>query len=203
MAANKEMLFGDSKIPPKKLIKRLWKYIRPVIWPLVFSFILLLINVAVDIALPLFISSFISNIAGPNIALNTIITTAVLYIVMCVINQFILYFESMNLQRAGQKVIYELRNEIYEHVQCMSIDQFNMMPVGSIVTRVVNYTSSISDLFTSVIVNLLRNILTVVGVFGIMISLSPLLSLVLSAFAIVVLVASLIFSKIVHKLFKK
>lgn len=203
MASEKEMLFGDVKIPPKKLMKRLWKYIRPVIWPLVFSFVLLIINVVVDIYLPLLLSKFIENIASDNIALDVLITTAIVYIGMGIINQAILYVQSMNLQRAGQKVIYQMRNEIYEHVQAMSIDQFNMMPVGSIVTRVVNYTSNISDLFTSVIVNLLRNILTVLGVFVIMITLSPLLSLILLGFAFIVLVASLIFSKVVHKIFKR
>lgn len=203
MASEKEMLFGDVKIPPKKLMNRLWKYIRPVIWPLVFSFVLLIINVVVDIYLPLLLSKFIENIASNNIALDVLITTALVYIGMGIINQAILYVQSMNLQRAGQKVIYQMRNEIYEHVQAMSIDQFNMMPVGSIVTRVVNYTSNISDLFTSVIVNLLRNILTVLGVFVIMVTLSPLLSLILLGFAFIVLVASLIFSKIVHKIFKR
>lgn len=203
MALEKDLLFGDVKIPPKKLMKRLWKYIRPVLWPLIFSFTLLIINVIIDIILPLFISNFISNIAGKNIALNVIITTAILYLVMGLINQLVLYIESMNLQRAGQKVIYSMRNEIYEHVLAMSIDQFNAMPVGSIVTRVVNYTSNISDLFTTVIVNLMRNILTIVGVFVIMVTLSPMLSLILLGFAAVVLVASLIFSKIVHKIFKR
>ena len=203
MVDTKDMLFGDAKIPLKKLISRLWKYIRPVIWPLVFSFILLIVNVVADVFLPLLISKFIENIAGENIALNVIITTTILYVSLAVVNQAILYLESMNLQRAGQKVIYEMRNEIYEHVQAMSIDQFNMMPVGSIVTRVVNYTSSISDLFTNVIVNLLRNILTVISVFTIMMVLSPTLSLILLGFAIVVLIASLIFSKVVHKIFKR
>ena len=61
MASEKEMLFGDVKIPPKKLMNRLWKYIRPVIWPLVFSFVLLIINVVVDIYLPLLLSKFIEN----------------------------------------------------------------------------------------------------------------------------------------------
>ena len=113
MQDTKDMLFGDAKIPPRKLIKRLWKYIKPVLWPLVFSFVLLIINVVADVILPLLISKFIENIAGDNIALNVIITTTVLYVSLAIVNQAILYLESMNLQRAGQKVIYEMRNEIY------------------------------------------------------------------------------------------
>ena len=64
MEEKKDMLFGDAKIPPKKLIKRLWKYIRPVIWPLVFSFVLLIVNVIADIFLPLVITKFIENTTG-------------------------------------------------------------------------------------------------------------------------------------------
>ena len=50
----------------------------------------------------------------------------------------------------------------------MSQNQFSEMPVGSLVTRVASYTQSMSDLFTDVIVSVVRNVVTVVGVYAIM-----------------------------------
>ena len=71
----------------------------------------------------------------------------------------------MILQKSGQRIVYNLRMEVFEHIERMSQNQFNEMPVGSLVTRVANYTASMSDLFTDVLVNLLRNFLTVIIVF--------------------------------------
>ena len=91
---------------------------------------------------------------------------------MSVISQVMIYFESMLLQKAGQRIVYKLRMEVFEHIENMSQNQFNAMPVGSLVTRVANYTTALSDLFTNVLVLLLRNILTVIGVYAVMLFLS-------------------------------
>ena len=205
MANDKDKLFGDAKIPIGKMIKRLLGYVKPEIFSIIFSLLLIVINVIVDIILPLVISSFVENITQPlgTISLSLIIGTAITYLVLGIVNQGILFLQSMTLQKAGQRIIYSLRMEVYEHIQNMSINQFNIMPVGSLVTRVVNYTNSLSDLFTNTLVNLLRNILTIIGVLTIMIILSPRLSAVLCIFVVIIFVASLIFSKVVHKIFKK
>ena len=51
----------------------------------------------------------------------------------------------MVLQKAGQRIVYKLRMEVFEHIEHMSQNQFNEMPVGSLVTRVVSYTASCSS----------------------------------------------------------
>ena len=77
------------------------------------------------------------------------------------------------------------------------------MPVGSLVTRVANYTTSMSDLFTNVVVSLLRNALTIIGVYVIMFFLSWKLSLMLLGFVAVVFIASFIFRKIITKIWRQ
>ena len=64
----------------------------------------------------------------------------------------------MILQRIGQRIIYQLRVEVFTHIENMSLNQFNEMPVGSLVTRVANYTASMSDLFTNVLEKILKNV---------------------------------------------
>ena len=203
MSEDTEKLFGDKKIPPKEMFKRLSRYILPEWKAFALAFFLIILNVAVDVVLPLFLRVFTNVIAESNTALSYIIGLALGYLGLSVITQICIYFESMILQKTGQKIVYKLRMEVFEHIENMSQNQFNIMPVGSLVTRVANYTTALSDLFTNVIVTLLRNILMIIGVYSIMFYLSWKLSLVLTGFVVVVFIASLIFRNVVTKIFRK
>lgn len=205
MAEDNEKLFGDKKIPMKVMLKRLVHYILPEWKSFLLAFLLIIINVVLDVILPLFLKEF-TDALGKRIdstPLAFIIGLAAGYFGICVINQVLIYFESMILQKTGQRIVYKLRMEVFEHIENMSQNQFNIMPVGSLVTRVANYTTSMSDLFTNVLVSLLRNALTIVGVYGIMFYLSWKLSLLLFAFVAVVFIASFIFRKVITKIWRK
>ena len=205
MAEDNEKLFGDKKIPMKVMLKRLMPYILPEWKCFLLAFLLIIINVVLDVILPLFLKEF-TDALGKHIdstPLAFIIGLAAGYFGICVINQVLIYFESMILQKTGQRIVYKLRMEVFEHIENMSQNQFNIMPVGSLVTRVANYTTSMSDLFTNVLVSLLRNALTIIGVYGIMFYLSWKLSLLLFAFVAVVFIASFIFRKVITKIWRK
>ena len=203
MAEDNEKLFGDKKIPMNIMIKRLMRYILPEWKSFLLAFILIVLNVGVEVILPLFLKEFTDAIADYNTALSFIIGLSLGYLGICVINQVFIYFESMILQKTGQRIVYKLRMEVFEHIENMSQNQFNIMPVGSLVTRVANYTTSMSDLFTNVLVSLLRNVLTIIGVYVIMFFLSWKLSLLLFSFVVVVFIASFIFRKVITKIWKK
>ena len=203
MAEDNEKLFGDKKIPMNIMIKRLMRYILPEWKSFLLAFFLIVLNVGVEVILPLFLKEFTDAIADYNTALSFIIGLSLGYLGICVINQVFIYFESMILQKTGQRIVYKLRMEVFEHIENMSQNQFNIMPVGSLVTRVANYTTSMSDLFTNVLVSLLRNVLTIIGVYVIMFFLSWKLSLLLFGFVIVVFIASFIFRKVITKIWKK
>ena len=135
--------------------------------------------------------------------LNFIIGLAVGYILVGAVNQIVLYIESMLLQKAGQSIVATMRLQVYSHIQNLSQSQLDKMPVGSLVTRVANYTASLSDLFTEVLVKVLKNILTVAGVYGMMLYISWQLSLVMLAFIAAVAAISFIFGKIIGSIFRK
>ena len=204
MADDNEKLFGDQKIPMKIMLKRLWNYIRPEWKAFALAFLLIIINVGLDVVMPLFIRTFTDSLDPMvNKPMQFLIGLSIGYFTLSFIAQILIYFESMVLQRTGQKIVYKLRMEVFTHIENMSQNQFNMMPVGSLVTRVANYTTSMSDLFTNVLVSLLRNILTIFGVYGIMIYLSWKLSLLLFAFVVVVFIASFIFRMVITKIWRK
>ncbi len=203
MQSDVEKLKGDVHIPTKKMFKRINRYLKPEMGRFVGAMLLILVNVVLDIILPLFVSQITNNLKSEGINLEFIIGMAVAYLAIGVFNQAFLVWESMLLQKAGQSIIYTLRTEVFEHIEKLSQNQFDEMPVGSLVTRVASYTASMSDLFTNVIVNVIRNVLTVVGVYGIMLYISWQLSLVMLAFIAVVFVTSFVFRKIVRKVFTK
>ena len=203
MSDDNEKLFGDKKIPSKVMFKRIAHYVIPEWKSFAFAFLLILINVGLDIILPLFISKFTDAVADFNTPLAYILGLSFGWLGVSICSQILIYFESMILQKTGQRIVYKLRMEVFEHIEHMSQNQFNTMPVGSLVTRVANYTTSMSDLFTNVLVMLLRNILTIIGVYIIMFILSWKLSLVLLAFVLVVFIVSMIFRVVVTKLFRQ
>ena len=203
MQAELEKLKGDAHIPAKEMFKRIYRYLKPEMGKFVGAMTLILFNVVLDIILPLFVSQITNNLKSDGINVEFIVGMAVAYLAIGVFNQAFLVWESMLLQKAGQNIIYTLRNEVFSHIEQLSQNQFDEMPVGSLVTRVASYTASMSDLFTNVIVNVIKNVLTVVGVYGIMLYISWQLSLVMLAFIVVVFITSFVFRNVVKKVFTK
>ena len=197
-----EKLKGDKKIPRSVMFKRTLKYVRPE-WPsLLLASILVLVSVAVEILYPLFMQQLTNSLQTPTDKTAKIILMITLgYFGLSVILQIATYFEAMILQKAGTRVVYKLRMEVFEHILNMSQNQFNEMPVGSLVTRVVSYTSSLSELFTSIIVQLTKNILMIVGVYVMMFVISWKLSLIMLIFVVVVFAISMVFRTVIHKIF--
>ena len=198
-----EKLKGNVHIPTKVMLKRINNYLKPEIARFVGAMLLIVVNVVLDIILPLFVSRITNNLKSDGINLQFIVGMAIAYLAIGVCNQGFLVWESMLLQKAGQNIIYRLRTEVFEHIEKLSQNQFDEMPVGALVTRVASYPASMSDLFTNVIVNVIRNVLTVVGVYGIMLYISWQLSLVMLGFIVVVFITSYFFRKIVRKVFTK
>ena len=204
MAAEElDKLKGDKKIPAKIMLKRTLRYLRPEWFSFVIAGLLIIAGVATDIIFPLFLARITDNLQSPTISMRVILTFTFGYLGLGIVNQVLQYFEAMVLQKAGQRIVYRLRMEVFEHIENMSQQQFNDMPVGSLVTRVASYTASLSDLFTNIIVNLVRNVLTIVGVYTIMVIISWKLALVMLAFLVVVFIISFVFRNIIHKVFAK
>ena len=198
-----EKLKGDHKLPLGVIIKRTLKYISSEKGAFILSLLLLALNVVLDSISPLFTSRITDLLILDNINIKLIINLVILSFVIMCLNQSFLYIESIILQRSGQRIIYKLRNEIFEHIENMSLNQFNEMPVGSLVTRVTSYTASMSDLFTGVFVRILRDIATLFGVYAIMFYISPSLSFSMLGIVIIVFVISYFFSKHVKEIFRK
>ena len=206
-------LKGDHKMSLKEILSRTMQYVKPELLSFILALVLLAINVALDITLPILTGKITDSLEGfetlfGNSQLSydnyrTVLILSIVYFVIALVNMAFIYIESMLLQKAGQRIIYRLRMDVFTHIQNMSQNQFNEMPVGSLVTRVCNYTQSMSDLFTNVIVNVIKNVLYVVTVYAVMFFYSWKLSLIMAVPVVIVAISSFIFSRIVHKIFTK
>ena len=198
---NKNKLKGDHKPPLSTKLKRTYYYIKPQLWRFAIGLLLIVAQVGFDVVFPMFMKEITNELQESNPLWSYILGFGLGYLGLVIVGQITLYFESMILQKAGQTIIYNLRMEVFTHIENMSQDQFNDMPVGSLVTRVASYTANMSDLFTNTLVNLLRNVLTIVFVYIMMVVLSPTLSLWMLIFVSAVFVISFFFRNIVHKIF--
>ena len=72
------------------------------------------------------------------------------------------------LQKTGQKIIYEMRRELFEHMESLSMRFFDLTPVGKIVTRITNDVEAVNELYSNILVKLFKNVVKIVGLAAVM-----------------------------------
>lgn len=72
------------------------------------------------------------------------------------------------LQRTGQRIVYEMRRELFEHIESLSMRFFDLTPVGKIVTRVTNDVEAVNELYANILVKLFRNVVKIGGLVVVM-----------------------------------
>lgn len=169
-----------------RLMARVWRFTRPhgrlvvlslIVFPLVALLELLqpyLVKIAIDDHI------LRSDWAG----LGRI---AALFLAVLVALYALLVAQAYLTQLTGQRVMYDLRNALFAHLQRLDAPFFDRNPVGRLMTRVLNDVEAINELFTSGVVSVLGDVLTLTGVVIIMLGMNWKLALV--TFALVPLLA--------------
>lgn len=88
------------------------------------------------------------------------------------------FFQSFLLQYTGQKIIYDLRQKIFSHLEKLSLSFFDNNPVGKLVTRVTNDTETLNEMYTNVLVNLFKDVFMLIGIVIVMLSIDTKLALI-------------------------
>ncbi len=96
------------------------------------------------------------------------------------------YAQVYMLQLTGQKIVYDIRQQLFEHMERLTISFFDGNPVGRLVTRVANDTQQLHEMYTAVLVNLFKDIFMLLGIIIIMLRLNPRLALL--SFAVLPLI---------------
>ncbi len=123
-------------------------------------------------------------------ALTGIVRLAVLYAFILLVRFVFALFQVYLLQYTGQRVMYDMRREIFRHVLRLPLSFFDRTPVGRLVTRATNDVAAINEMFTSMLVNLFRDAFLVIGILVVIFQLEWRLALiVLALFPVIVLAA--------------
>lgn len=106
------------------------------------------------------------------------------------------------LQETGQKIIYEMRNQLFTHIQSLSMRFFDLTPVGKIVTRVTNDVEAVNDLYTNILVKLFKNVVKILGLAVVMLVLDVHMALISFVMVPLVVVLTIAFKRISRKTYQ-
>ena len=197
---------NDRHMSDREIIKRTWPYVKPYakkIGLVLFVMLIMIVLELLGVTLPGYVTSSLGNLvkefSDGSIRLSNMqkvfeICMAVLIVNLA--NSILLYITTMSLQRIGQSIIYDLRIMVFEHIDNMSIAQINEIPVGTLVTRVTSDTNALSDLFTNTIVQLIKNLLLLIGVIVVMYLIDWRMASIMMLFLPIIAISSLIFRKL-------
>ena len=189
---------GERNMADREIIRRLLSYAKPFRKQFALVFVVMVISIVYDVAAPLLVGKIQGIIKG-KFELPQLYRMVGVYAAVLVVSVVCTYFQSMTLQRIGQKILTKLRLDLFTHIESLSHHQLNEIPVGKLVTRVCNDTNAISMMFTNVLVTMLKNILVIAGVLAGMLMLNYALTLMVLCFVPFVVLFTVIFQKFSRK----
>ena len=197
----KEALGFDRHMEDGELIRRLLKYAVPYKKQFVLVLGIMLISIAYDLASPLIVGA-IEEMIKDDFQLGALGRWVLLYAGILIVSLICTYFQAIILQRTGQRILSALRQDLFVHIESLSHEQLNQIPVGKLVTRVTNDTNAISMMFTNILVNMAKNVFVVVGVLAAMLMLNYALTLMVLCFVPFLVLFTVIFRKFTRKVFR-
>ena len=198
----KEEMGFDRNMKDSEIIRRLAHYAKPYWKSYLLIFFVLIISIAYDIVSPRLIGSIEEMVKG-KFEMSALIRMVLIYASILLVSLVGNYIQAIQLQKTGQKILTAIREDIFVHIESLSHEQLNHIPVGKLVTRECNDTNAISMLFTNIIVNLVRNTLVIVGVFAAMLLLNYELTLMVLCFVPFIVLFTIIFRKFSRRAFRR
>ena len=162
-----------------KVVPRMLSYLKPHVKTIAICLLLVLVLTALELYRPMLtgdaIDLFIAGDYAPGEAVEerfagllfTVGKYALALLITFVCNNRMMYL----LQRMGQRIVYEMRRELFEHIESLSMRFFDLTPVGKIVTRVTNDVEAVHELYANILVKLFRNVVKILGLAVVMLAL--------------------------------
>ena len=182
----------ERNMPDSEIVRRLLGYAKPYWKSFVGVFFIMLLSIAYDVISPLLIGN-IEGILSGKFELDQLFTYVAAYAGILVVSLICTYLQAMILQKTGQKILSQIRLDVFTHVEKLSHEQLNNIPVGKLVTRVTNDPNSTSYMFTNILVTLVKNSMVIVGVLGAMLMLNYALALMVLCFVPFVVLFTVVF----------
>ncbi len=191
-----------GKVYDGRLMRRLLAYLAPYKLVVAVSLVLVLLVSALKLIGPILtkiaIDEYIAS--GDFEGLNLI---ALVYVLALVVQFVISYFQIYIMNMAGQRVMADMRREIFSHLQRLHPSFFDKNPVGRLVTRVTTDVDALNELFTSGVVTIFGDVFMLVGIMWVLIYLDWRLALVTFAVLPALFAVTMIFKRRVRVVYRK
>jgi ATP-binding cassette subfamily B protein len=197
-----------GRVYDARLMKRLLRYLRPYRGWVAASICLLLLHSVLGISGPYLTKVAIDHSLNPQPGSASAVdpwlpadrwsSLQLIVLVYLGVQLASFVFRAAQIQvmnHTGQRVMFDLRHEIFRHLQAMGVRFYDRNPVGRLVTRVTTDVDMLNELFTSGVVAIAGDLITLLFILGVMLYLSPPLTLVLVAVAPLVVLATIWFRR--------
>ncbi|WP_088105319.1 ABC transporter ATP-binding protein [Halalkalibacter urbisdiaboli] len=187
----------------RQLLLKLLSFAKPY-WKKIFiSFILAMLFVIATLAQPYLIKVAIDDYLTVETSFREsfqgFMMIGVLFLGTIVFASLLTYFQDRLLQFTGQSIIFDIRQKVFKHLSEMHMQFFDRNPVGRLVTRVTHDTEALNQLYSQVIVNLIKEVLILVGILIIMLQMSVKLTLISFTVIPVLLILTVYYKKLIRK----
>ena len=191
----------EQKVNPR-IVLRLMHWIRPFSKWMVLSCVLMLLSSVISLTSPYLIRMAIDK-AIPNENIKMLVIISIALTLSVVIVRFLLAAKLKIMIRVSQKIIVNIRNDVFTKLQSLPFSYFDNRPHGKILIRVVNYVNSLSDLLSNGIIQLISDLFTLVVIVGFMVAIDPKLTLVSLAVVPILFIVLIAMKKKQHEAWKQ
>ena len=191
----------EQKVNPR-IVLRLMHWIKPFSKWMVLSCVLMLLSSVISLTSPYLIRMAIDK-AIPNENIKMLVIISIALTLSVVIVRFLLAAKLKIMTRVSQKIIVNIRNDVFTKLQSLPFSYFDNRPHGKILIRVVNYVNSLSDLLSNGIIQLISDLFTLVVIVGFMVAIDPKLTLVSLAVVPILFIVLIAMKKKQHEAWKQ
>ncbi len=213
MAAEEEVL---GKAYDSRIIRRLMSYLRPYTLQVVLALVAIVLKAVADVLGPYLtktaIDKYLSAHPGGHSFLDRYLSPqpmvgiaqiSGLFLSVLLLGFLFEFTQTYMMQWTGQKVMFDLRSQLYRHLQRMDISFFDKNPVGRLVTRVTTDVDALNDMFTSGVVSIVEDVFVLAAILGIMLKENWRLSLIAFVVLPIIVLATQIFRKSVRDSYRR
>lgn len=198
----KEAIGFDRYMKDSEIIARLFAYAKPYYKSFAVVLLLMVFSVAYDIISPI-LMGYIVELIEKDFEMSALLELVIVYAGILIVSLICTYFQAIILQRTGQRIVSKVREDVFYHIEHLSHNQLNAIPVGKLVTRVTYDTGALSMMFTNLIVNLIKNCAIIIGVLIAMLALNYMLTIMVLAFVPFIVLFTVIFRKFSRKAYRR
>ena len=181
-----------GKAYDSRLMKRLLKYLRPYKWQVAVALAAIVLKAGADVLGPYLtkvaIDKYLASATGASFVARPLAESAAAVpalrrsrrcmLVLIVFSFLLEYLQTYLMQWTGQKVMFDLRSQIFRHLQRMHIGFYDKNPVGRLVTRVTTDVDALNEMFTSGVVSIFEDVFVLAGIMVIMLRMNWRLALI-------------------------